>query len=76
MDAQRGHSGRFYQPLVEFPHEGKLRLVVFLSYILYCFYIGVLLVFLPWTPLWDANGIVARLPSIQPVMLSGLVRGS
>ena len=53
-----------------------MRLVVFLSYILYCFYIGVLLIFLPWTPLWDANGIVARLPSLQPVMFSGVVRGS
>ncbi|MFQ5718223.1 MAG: hypothetical protein ACE5IK_01625 [Acidobacteriota bacterium] len=53
-----------------------MKLVVFLTYILYCFYIGVLLVFLPWTPLWDANGIVARFAPVKAVVLTGSVRGA
>jgi hypothetical protein len=53
-----------------------MRLVVFLTYILYCFYIGVLLVFLPWTPLWEANGLVALFPGFGGVVLSGPARGT
>jgi hypothetical protein len=53
-----------------------LRLVVFLSYILYCFYIGVLLVFLPWSVLWEANGILSRSPTLAAVVLSGAARGA
>ena len=53
-----------------------MKLVVFLSYILYCFYIGVLLLFLPWTPLWDSNGLLAMFPALGSLVLSGPVRGS
>jgi len=52
-----------------------MRLVVFLTYILYCFYIGVLLIFLPWSPLWDANGLVIRFPALGGWVLSGTARG-
>jgi hypothetical protein len=53
-----------------------LKLVVFLSYVLYCFYIGVLLVFLPWTPLWDANGLLALHPALDAVVRAGPTRGA
>lgn len=53
-----------------------MRLVVFLTYILYCFYIGVLLVFLPWSPLWDANGLVIRYPGLGSWVLTGTARGA
>ncbi|MFQ5768667.1 MAG: hypothetical protein ACE5ID_11895 [Acidobacteriota bacterium] len=53
-----------------------MRLAVFLSYILYCFYIGVLLVFLPWSPLWEANGLASRFPALGVVVLAGPVRGA
>ena len=53
-----------------------MRLVVFLTYILYCFYIGVLLVFLPWSPLWDANGLAIRFPGLGAWVLSGPMRGA
>jgi hypothetical protein len=53
-----------------------MRLVVFLTYILYCFYIGVLLVFLPWSALWDANGLVIRFPGLGGWVLSGPARGT
>jgi hypothetical protein len=53
-----------------------LRLALFLSYVLYCFYVGVLLVFLPWSPLWDANGLVARYPGFGAVILAGPTRGA
>ena len=53
-----------------------MRLAVFLTYILYCFYIGVLLIFLPWTPLWEANGLVARFPAVKAVAMAGSLRGA
>ncbi len=53
-----------------------MKLVVFLTYILYCFYIGVLLVFLPWTPLWDANGLAARFPPVLAIAMAGGFRGA
>jgi hypothetical protein len=53
-----------------------LKLIVFLSYILYCFYIGVLLLFLPWTALWDSNGLAERFPGLEAVVLAGTTRGA
>ncbi len=53
-----------------------MKLVVFLSYILYCFYIGVLLVFLPWSALWEANGFLVRFPALAEVVLAGPTRGA
>ena len=53
-----------------------MKLAVFLTYILYCFYIGVLLVFLPWTPLWEANGLAARFAPIRFVAMAGSFRGA
>ncbi len=53
-----------------------MKMVVFLSYILYCFYIGVLLVFLPWSALWDANGLVRQFPQIGDLVLAGPARGT
>jgi hypothetical protein len=58
-------------------HLGEaMKLVVFLTYILYCFYIGVLLVFLPWSPLWDANGLAIRFPGLGGWVFSGTARGA
>ena len=53
-----------------------MRLVVFLTYILYCFYIGVLLLILPWTALWDANGLADRFPAFGAMVLAGPTRGA
>lgn len=53
-----------------------MRMVVFMTYILYCFYIGVLLVFLPWSALWDANGLAHRFPRLGDLVLAGSVRGT
>jgi hypothetical protein len=53
-----------------------LRLAVFLSYILYCFYIGVLLIFLPWSPLWEANGLTQMFPALGTVAHAGSTRGA
>ena len=47
----------------------------FLLYVLYCFYIGILLVFLPWSPVWEANGLLVRFPALATVALSGPARG-
>jgi hypothetical protein len=53
-----------------------LKLIVFLSYILYCFYIGVLLLVLPWTALWDANGLAELFPALEATVLAGPTRGA
>jgi len=53
-----------------------MKMVVFLSYILYCLYIGVLLVFLPWTALWDANGLARQFPRLGELVLAGPARGT
>ena len=52
-----------------------MKLIIFLSYILYCFYIGILLVFLPWSPLWDANQLVVQYPALRNIVLAGPMRG-
>ncbi|MFQ5670366.1 MAG: hypothetical protein ACE5HD_07615 [Acidobacteriota bacterium] len=53
-----------------------MKQVIFLSYILYCFYIGVLLLFLPWSALWDRNGLAVRFPAVGDVVLAGSTRGA
>jgi len=42
---------------------------------LICLEAGVLLVFLPWSPVWDRNFFLQRFPSLVPVALSPFVRG-
>jgi hypothetical protein len=62
-----------------FPDRARgpvLKLIVFLSYILYCFYIGVLLLVLPWTALWEANGLADRFPAFGAMVLAGPTRGA
>ncbi|TCK72588.1 hypothetical protein C7378_2173 [Acidipila rosea] len=38
-------------------------------------YIGMLLVVLPWTHIWDDNHLLSYIPYLSTVALSGVVRG-
>lgn len=52
-----------------------MRLAFFLLYVLYCFYIGLLLVVLPWSALWDANLLLRGRPVLASMILAGSTRG-
>jgi len=44
--------------------------------VLFCFYIGGLIAFLPWNPrYWDQNGWIIAHPALDAVLQQGWVRG-
>ena len=51
------------------------RLLRFLL-ILLCFEIGVLLVFVPWSPFWERNYFLHRYPDLVPLAQNNFVRGA
>jgi hypothetical protein len=50
-------------------------LVVALS-VLSSLLVGVLLAFVPWTPLWDSNYLLQPYPSLRVLVLSPFARGT
>jgi len=44
--------------------------------ILSSFLVGVVLVFAPWTPLWDSNWLLQLWPGLRGVLTSGYARGA
>jgi hypothetical protein len=44
--------------------------------ILSSFLVGVVLVFAPWTPLWDSNWLLQLAPSARALLLSAFTRGA
>ena len=43
---------------------------------LICLELGVLLVFLPWSPYWERNFFLQRFPELLPYLLSPFLRGA
>lgn len=44
--------------------------------VLFCFYVGILLAVLPWSPrYWDANGWLLMHPTLDRLMQHGWMRG-
>jgi hypothetical protein len=43
---------------------------------LICLELGVILVFLPWSPYWDRNFFLQRFPELLPYALSPFLRGA
>ncbi|MDE3137586.1 MAG: hypothetical protein KGL59_13500 [Acidobacteriota bacterium] len=39
------------------------------------FDLGLLVMLLPWTRLWESNSLLAHYPGLIPIVLSGYVRG-
>lgn len=46
------------------------------AFILFCFEIGVFLVFVPWSVLWDSNVLLAYSPQLRSFLLNNFVRGA
>jgi hypothetical protein len=44
--------------------------------VLLCFEMGAILVYLPWSPLWEQNYFLLHFPALIPVMLHPSVRGA
>ena len=45
-------------------------------YILFCFEVGVFLLFLPWVSIWTRNHFVAAYPWVSAIALNYFVRGA
>ncbi len=43
--------------------------------VVFCFYVGLLLFLLPWTRYWQENHYLLTLPSLGPLLNSGITRG-
>ena len=46
------------------------------AFILFCFEIGIFLIVVPWSSLWENNIVFNYLPSLRGVMLHSIVRGT
>ncbi|HEV2386367.1 MAG TPA: hypothetical protein VGS20_03830 [Candidatus Acidoferrales bacterium] len=40
------------------------------------FDLGLLVILLPWSPVWESNSLLTRYPSLIPYLLNGYVRGA
>lgn len=47
-----------------------------LSLLLFCLELGVFLVVLPWTSLWEHNYFLLRFPGLSPWLLNHYLRGA
>jgi hypothetical protein len=45
-------------------------------YVLLCIWLGLLLVVLPWSPLWSRNGLLVPWPGLRLLLQHGFVRGA
>jgi len=43
--------------------------------VIFCLYVGLLLFVLPWTRYWQENHYLMTLPSLAPLLNSGITRG-
>lgn len=50
------------------------RLLLFI-YILFCLELGIFLLLLPWSGLWEGNYFLFRYPQLAPYLLNNSVRG-
>ena len=46
------------------------------AFILFCFEIGLFLVFVPWSTLWEANVVLTYSFSLRNLLLNNFVRGA
>ena len=50
--------------------------ILLVLFVLFCLELGLLLVVLPWTELWEQNALLAWFPSLRPVLLNSYLRGA
>ncbi len=44
--------------------------------VLLCFELGVILMLIPWSPVWERNFFLDRYPQLIPVLLNSYLRGA
>ena len=47
-----------------------------IAFILFCFEIGIFLIFVPWSALWENNFLLGYSPLLRQVLLNNFVRGA
>ena len=45
-------------------------------YIIFCFEIGLFLIFTPWMRMWEDNSLLQHFPILQPILLNNFIRGA
>ncbi len=50
--------------------------IFFFLFTLFCLELGLFLMALPWTDIWDRNVLLQYFPALRPVMLSNYFRGA
>ncbi len=50
--------------------------VLFIIYVIYCFEVGLFLVFFPWMELWDQNALLSYAPYLRDIVQSNYLRGA
>ena len=50
--------------------------VLSIAFILFCFEIGLFLMFAPWSALWEHNILLSFSPGLRAVLLNNFVRGA
>jgi hypothetical protein len=50
--------------------------ILAIAFILFCFEIGLFLMFAPWSLLWDHNFLLSFSPSLRAFALNNFVRGA
>jgi hypothetical protein len=61
------------------PHDTPplwLRRISLLTFVMFCVWIGMLLVALPWTRIWTENTLLASSPALRSLSQSAAVRGA
>lgn len=51
----------------------RLSMVV---YVVFCMWLGIVMVLLPWSELWSSNALLVRWPAVRPFLQHGFVRGA
>jgi len=48
----------------------------FILYVLICLEVGIFLVFVPWSAIWERNYFLENYPGLRPLLLSPAFRGA
>jgi hypothetical protein len=61
------------------PHDTPplwLRRISLLTFVMFCVWIGMLLVALPWTRIWTENALLTSSPALRSLSQNAAVRGA
>ena len=57
-------------------HRRKMNRLLAVAFILFCFEIGLFLVFVPWSPLWEHNVLLTYSLFLRGLILNNFFRGA